>query len=443
MEVNKVQELSTLLSKAMQSVVIKQRSGNFVMPTAMYRRNLQQIWDTYTNDSYFYNYAILNEPDIENARVRDEILHIVRNELAQYIHEDKIQSATYAILGGIGGGFPLDDLLKHLLKVAMVRGELHAAQAFFECAEGTHASYQAIGLLSGVRVEQEIQISQGIRLIPLPKSTSDLPPYLPHMGFLSNVDFMGRTLVVVDCSISPVFKNPGSIRTFQDVERAFQHKIVCADYPDFSIDEFCEALSLVCDASIQNAAMWRHLRDDEIFNVRIGYGGGSYDASLLHSNHFVLASEVHIHEAMSLYRARRNIQPEVAMKLRVPIGRWIKSKAPSNRVDTFIDLGIALESIFLEDVPDRGELQLRLSLRAAWYLGRDVEERQSLVKELREIYQQRSHAVHSGAVKSKVATPEFTQRAQDLCRQSIVKVIKNGQFPDWSRLVLGDEDSTY
>ena len=165
MEVNKVQELSTLLSKAMQSVVIKQRSGNFVMPTAMYRRNLQQIWDTYTNDSYFYNYAILNEPDIENARVRDEILHIVRNELAQYIHEDKIQSATYAIFGGIGGGFPLDDLLKHLLKVAMVRGELHAAQAFFECAKGTHASYQLIGLLSGVRVEQEIQISQGIRLI--------------------------------------------------------------------------------------------------------------------------------------------------------------------------------------------------------------------------------------------------------------------------------------
>ena len=34
---------------------------------------------------------------------------------------------------------------------------------------------------------------------------------------------------------------------------------------------------------------------------------------------------------------------------------------------------------------------------------------------------------------------EFIKRAQDLCRQSIIKVLKNGQFPDWDSLILGDE----
>ena len=443
MDIKKVQNLVALLKEAMRCVVVKHRSANVGMPADMYRRNLQQSWDTYTNEAHFSNYAILLEPDIEDARVREKILQVVRSELAQYIHEDRIQSATYAIFGGIGNGFPLDDLLKQLLRVAIVRGELHAAQAFFECVEGTHVSYQMIGLLSGVRVEQEIQISQRIRLIPLPKSTSALPPYLSHMGFLSARDLIGRTLVAIDCSISPVFKNPNSIRTLQDMEGAFKRQVSCAEYPDFNLNEFCDAFSLACDASIQSAAVWDHMDNDEICNVRMGYGGGSYIASLLHRSHYIPASEAHIHEAMSLYRARRNIHPEVARKLKVPIGRWIKSKALSNRVDTFIDLGIALESLYLEDLPDRGELQLRLSLRAAWHLGRDVEERQSLVKELREIYKQRSHAVHSGAVKSSVATPEFTQRAQDLCRQSIVKVINHGQFPDWNRLVLGDDGNIF
>ena len=205
MDTKKVHNLATLLKEATRSVMIKHGSANLGMPIEMYRRNLQKSWDTPTNEAHFYNYTMLVEPDIEDTRVREEILLIIRNELAEYIYEDKIQIATNAIFGGIGNGVPLDELLKQLLKVAIVRGELHAAQAFFKCVEGTHVTYQMIGLLSGVRVEQEIQISQGIQLIPLPKETFDLPPNLSHVGFLSAVNLVGRTIVVGDCSISPVW----------------------------------------------------------------------------------------------------------------------------------------------------------------------------------------------------------------------------------------------
>ena len=490
MDTKKVQNLATLLKEAMRSVVIKHGSANMGMPPEMYRRNLQNSWDTYTNSLHFYNYVFLLEPDIENARAREEILQVVRNELAQYIHEDKIQTATHAIFGGIGQAFPLDTLLKQLLKVAIVRGEQHTAQAFFRCVENTRASYQEFGLLSGVRVEQEIQISPGIRLYPLPKSISDLPPYLSHMGYLSDVDLLGRTLLIVDYSISPIFLNPLRMGALQGAELPFQRQVSCAEYPNFDLDEFCDALSLACDASIQSAVVWNHMDYDEIYNlrtsygassrvldiaseemddiynvhisydggnrmphvaseemddiynVRISYGGGSYIPSLLRTNCFVTASETDIHEAMSLYRARKNLSPRFATKLKVSIDRWIKSKANLNKVDTFTDLGIALESLYLEDMPDSGEFRFRLSLRAAWYLGKNLETRQALMRDFRKIYDLRSRAVHTGDIRSEAATREFTQRAQDLCLQSIIKIIENGRFPDWNQLVLGDDRSS-
>ena len=490
MDTTKVQNLATLLKEAMRSVVITYSSAYMGMPIEMYKRNLQKSWDAYTNNLHFYNYAFLLEPDIENARVRKEILHIIRNELAQYIHEDRIQTFTYAIFGGVGNGFPLDALLKQLLKVALVRGERYAAQAFFKCVESTRVSYQVFGLLSGVRVEQEIQIGQGIRLIPLPKFISDLPPYLSHLGYLSDDDLLGRTLLMVDYSISPIFLNPLRMGALQGAELPFQRQVSCADYPNFDLGEFCDALSLSCDASIQGAVIWNHIdydeipnlrtshgvssrelgiaseevaeianmrisydggdrmpdiaseEMDEISNVRISYGEDSYIPSLLRKSRFVTASETDIHEAMSLYRARKNLRPRSATKLKVSIDRWIKSKANLNKVDTFTDLGIALESLYLEDMPDSGEFRFRLSLRAAWYLGKNLEKRQSLIRDFRKIYDLRSSAVHTGDISSKAATREFTQRAQDLCLQSIIKIIKNGQFPDWNQLVLGDDRSS-
>ena len=444
MDANKVQELSTLLSKAMGSVVIKWGSSNERMDIGTYKKNMQKCWDFYSPDGNFYFYMLNYKPEILDEKVREQLLDVVRNELAQYIHVDKIQTAAISIVGGIFSGFPLDHLLEQLLKVAIVRGEQHAAQAFYKCVDGSHASFQEIGLLNGVRVEQELQVSKGIDLVPLPKSTSDLPPYFSHMGHLSATDLLGRTLIFVDHYISPIFLNPLRMRDLQSGDLSFQRQVVSAEYPNFDLGEFCEALSLASDTSIQYVAVWRHLNDDKIFNTGFGRDQGIYIPSLLHKMHTsrsVTVSETDIHKAMSLYRFRKNLRPRFATKLKVSIDRWIKSKANLNKVDIFIDLGIALESLCLEDMPDSGEFRFRLSLRAAWYLGKDREKRQSLIRDFKKIYDLRSSAVHTGEVKSKVATLEFTQRAQDLCRQSIVNAIKNGQLPEWNLLVLGDDSN--
>ena len=34
---------------------------------------------------------------------------------------------------------------------------------------------------------------------------------------------------------------------------------------------------------------------------------------------------------------------------------------------------------------------------------------------------------------------EFITRAQDLCRDSILKILEDREFPDWNDLILGEE----
>ena len=74
------------------------------------------------------------------------------------------------------------------------------------------------------------------------------------------------------------------------------------------------------------------------------------------------------------------------------------------------------------------------------------------MKEFGEIYDWRSKVVHTGKLpkkqrnkrKKKPFTHEeimkFTAKAQDLCRESILKILKDGQFPDWNSLILDGDN---
>ena len=70
------------------------------------------------------------------------------------------------------------------------------------------------------------------------------------------------------------------------------------------------------------------------------------------------------------------------------------------------------------------------------------------MKEFSEIYNWRSKVVHTGTLPNKTKKTTFTpgeinkfiERAQDLCRDSIMKILEDGEFPDWNSLILGGRD---
>jgi len=381
----------------------------------------------------------LYQPVIVNADIKAMLHEMIKEELNEHIEDDRIQTAIYAIHGGLGNGYPLDDYLSKILDLAIIHGPSTATLQFYACAESQSATYKFLAILSGLRLDRGIQVFDGIRLEPLPKSTSELPPFLPNtfMNF-NDVELLGKTLIAIDQSISPTLLKPFSFEM-----DPFNTAIASSDATDFNLQRFCQALSLICGVSVQPVLRWTHVSDDEFFNIKSGMGGGmSYDAAGFNNPPSTELTEFGLSEARALYQNMLHLSPQTHNSLQIPLNRWIKSKGVGSYVDKMIDLGISLEALYLRDTHD--ELRFRLSIRAAWHLGQTKDARKALFGDFRQIYDLRSKAVHTGALPDQVtidgeriSTSEFVDQAQDLCAKSLKKVIADGQLPDWDTLILG------
>ncbi len=380
--------------------------------------------------------------EIRDAKAHEQLLAVIGDELGQFIHDDRIQSATVATVGGALDGFEVRHLLSHLMDIAIRRGTRYAATNFYKWVAETSVQYQRMTLLSGIHIERPVEISKGIQLVPLPLDGKELPGYLPLLGPSGPqyTEFLGKTLLIEETIVSPVFVNPDVMTadSHEDlsVPQIFTRTNVCDEYPEFTAARFCEALSLVANHAVEYVAWWSYIGEDEFFTGPFYRSGGGYNRTALQNRDTASVTSEQVQEAVVLYRALNNLGSADAKKLEVPIVRWIKSKTDPNHVDKFIDLGIALESLYLGDIGNASELRFRLALRAAWHLGNNAEERETLLRDFKGIYDSRSQAVHAGAIKRRDAQ-ELARRAQELCRDSIVKIISDGKFPNWDKLVLG------
>ena len=86
----------------------------------------------------------------------------------------------------------------------------------------------------------------------------------------------------------------------------------------------------------------------------------------------------------------------------------------------------------------------KFSIRAARHLGKDKEDRNKLLSTFKDIYRCRSNAVHNGQLDEtvrfegeRIPVSDFIEKAQDLCRKSIKKIMKDGEIPNWDSLILG------
>ncbi len=462
------QELRQLLQEATapENLEIRQRSANSspLSPIDIhgYGVHLRQYWKFYTETSLWV--VTTYEPNIINEAVKSKLLGFIRVEFASFIDEDKILSASFFLIGGFAAGFPLDYLLRQLLKITIAYGTEKAASTFDKCTKETQGSFQDIAVLEGIKLASEIQVFDGIRLIPLPNSTSELRRYLPSSLLWRAKEressFIGKTLLVVDCSVSPIFHKPFQTSTIQEHEdqknRTFWVEVNSKDLPNLKADSYppkflCEALSLACNSGVNVSFLTRFLAEDKLYNLSHEMGGFSWAS--YPSGKAIKVGHPEIEKAKRLYKKLANPNSEIAKKLQIPTNRWIQSKANKDPENKIIDLGIALESLYLPK-NKTDQLSLSLRLRAAWHLGENKAHRKELIDEFDAIYTLRSEAVHNGELSPKVKirkgnkakqgksipTSEFIPRAQELCRDSIIKILEDGEFPDddyWKDLILG------
>ena len=451
---DKKQELTQVLQEALANLEIRcaWAKGISYLTVSDYRNHLLQRWD-YSGPS------VLNfTPHIVREDTKSKLLDFIRAELSGYIHEDMIQSACFFIkIGGQIPGYHLSYLLYQLMRITIVRGVENAVLAFDRCTTETHGSFQYLAILEGIKLESEIHIYAGIQLIPLPENKSQLPRYLLNHMFRGDEDkFTGRTLLIIDCSVFPMFCKPvpipnqdSSSQAFQECLSRFRIEVGNSTFPNFDVDifynKFCQALSLVCNSNVQISRHWPFLAEDKLFNLEsMGVSRTQYPSHPPFGMPNPLSS-LQIDEVKHLYELLVNRDSGILKKLKIPIDRWQKSKRDRDPVDKMIDLGIGFESLYLQDTRD--ELTFKLGVRASWYLGKDKGHRKKLLAEFKEIYKCRSTGVHDGKLKSSVTIEgksvpisEFIERSQDLCRNSIIKILEDGKFPDdWNNVILGED----
>ena len=449
MDRSKIERLESLLRECLQCVTIRSRGADPIDVPA-YQAALEKVRVTYDPQSRRSISQFV--PEVERPQAKAAVLDFIRTELMDYFHDDKIYSAAGIVKRGISNGATTDDMLRSLLRRAIVDGEGTAAQSFAEWINSPSCVFGSYWAIAGLQVDREVEVFDGIWLIPLSDSRDQLPSNLPDDTFSVFVRYPGetdigrpwaRTLLRIDTQASPNFLiAPSAYSESIDVT------IRSEEIPDFDLQAFFDALSLCCDHPIQRVGMWQEfLEYYEVFDLDALVGPTSVQWWVRGDFHLGSTQLVgpDIGELKKLYSDIMRLAQETRTALQIPITRWRKSIEQRDNIDSMIDLGIAFESLYLKDL--NSELSFRFQLRAAWYLGKDQADREVLMEEFKQIYDFRSKAVHTGTLPlnvsfcgNQIEMIEFVRRSQSLCLQSIKRVIHEGRLPDhptWNTMVLG------
>lgn len=448
-----ITELEGLLAQALESVTIQYGQSLQLSPT-QFKGLLHECRAAYL--PHERSKVAASQIEVTRPEVKQKVLEIMNRELADHIRDGNVLSATIAIAGGSRtGGSPVEYILRNLLLRLIADGPGEAAQAFADCTTRTSCKFHRFFLLSGVTVPHPVEIFEGITLEPLPDSVYELPHHVPSLRTESDrfrsvsiKDVLGKTVLRVEYEASPIFHKPAQNYTFQFMpQEHFTIKLKGQEIPDLNLDKLCQALSVVGRRNVRAVLIWTSLLDYEIFDLtsRLNIGGIGYSGEISHlpSSEPVQLKPPQCPAIKTIYKGLTELQTGTWQKLRISIDRWAKSMAEEDTIDQIIDLGIALECLYVPN--GRSEVRYRLAHHAAWHLGKDKEHRQQLSKELRQIYDARSVAVHTGVLgeKTRKSMPngesEFVRRAQELCWLGLSKVIDAGEFPDWKNLIMGDD----
>ena len=428
------------------------------IPRKEYQRYLKERWDSFSEEPLWFYFFV--RPHLENETIESKLLEFILVELAPFVEENSVFVANYTmyrdddnmirLMASNDGKLWLDGCLNHLLRIAIVCGAEEAASVFELCTRnnGPPFHFQHVVSLAGIKLESENNekyVCKGARLVAVSDSGGlphQLENLVPFHDMQENI-YQGKTLLIIDSPVFCIFHRPsrGAVHEADRIdELPFQLHIDGEKFTDSSavdsfVELFCQALSLTLDTAVQKSGGTWHF--DERKFLRPSNRGGSRSRRHGPFARAKKAGEAEIDEAIRLYKVLKEKQ-DLGEKLQIPIERWIRSKVPGREVDKIIDLGIALEALY---VTRKDRIVNQLCHRASLDLGKNTTHRKELEEELKAIYDYRSDVVHNRApgneVKVGTATysvSDIVKKAQCLCRESILKVINAGKFPDWRTL---------
>jgi hypothetical protein len=146
-------------------------------------------------------------------------------------------------------------------------------------------------------------------------------------------------------------------------------------------------------------------------------------------------------QGRQLFEAFHSATAQFQARLRLVMQRLIRAMRRVTPVDAAIDLGIALEGLYLSDMhDDRGELSFRLRIRSARLLGVTEADRKRISDLMGDIYGLRSRAVHTGVIPDVMSrsrpVEQVLQQGFYLAAETARRFILSGE-PSWDKVMFG------
>lgn len=285
--------------------------------------------------------------------------------------------------------------------------------------------YHEVMVLAGVNLESEIRLSGGVELAPFDRLRhTDLkeiltrrfvnvaPNYLPSAYLQRPVSYPREH---VDWDATPVCSKVRWDTSFSSLED----------------------VRLCMTAVGPSAPLWLSSwiqPDDWVPD----FGGGGMNAPELFDMGGCppeIASQWE--ELPELHRQWLELSESERKHLRVALRRINSALRQREVVDRAIDLGVAIDALFLsEREPERGELGFTLRVRAGWYLGSDQAHRREVSKAFSDLWSLRNMAVHTGRLAPGGHTLDLLRSGSTLTAKAIRKIIREGE-PDWKTIIFG------
>ena len=335
----------------------------------------------------------------------------------------------------------VENFANGLVQAAAIIGVDRAIQLLADWVRGEPVQFRTSTFVNGLTLNARLLPRKEIEIVPLPLTTTELPR-LPSYNKLSGRDYLGLTVLSLAMSASPALFRPKTGESKATVRSHLEK--------DINITMVCEALSLQANCHVSQSFLWIEYEEAAPFSLnewetwtlgtnsfeRVRWKSASYrmGAATIELHDDVSIASLDEDEVMQTIKTLQGADK----KLRISVDRWKRSKRPNARLeDRYIDLRIALETLYLKDFVNEysTEMRFRLPLFGAWYLGSTFEERRDIRKTLRDAYDTASGVVHSGEISNK--SKGCLEEAQELCRLGILKLLHEGHPEDWGDLILG------
>ncbi|OEE57653.1 HEPN domain-containing protein [Vibrio splendidus] len=336
----------------------------------------------------------------------------------------------------------LELLSRWLIGITRLNGVAYAINSLQVFISSPTTPCMGVAALSGISVNDEIRLTDELTIVPfntLPLSRAKetfFPPFMEpvfalKLGFSPIVDIGYKppeSAVVLSFDVAPKTSTKSTFSNNNNLA---------------SLTELGEFLTLIDTATPVVIGMWSELKGSVPCKEIIGGGWSSPVVDVLSKRTYRLTQDKW-DEHSALYAKFVALPQKVRDLLRVPIERINQARRRTNQVDRAIELGVACEALLLNDKEHNAQLSFILKLRAALFLGRTYEEKQTLMHFFGALYSCRSNAAHTGRLKPQIKIAHrgnvdvhtVLAEGDALCVEMIVKIIEQGGFPNWDELVL-------